>query len=74
MRRRSIEGIGIEFENRAKSFGAAAPEPQSLSYAINAEMFKIVADSWVQAGVETLLHALAVGIIRDSDGLKGIII
>jgi hypothetical protein len=38
-------------------------------------MFKIVADNWVQeAGVETLLHALAVGVVRDGDGLKGIII
>ncbi len=70
-----VEGIGIEFEQRAKNSGAAAPEPQSRSHAINAEMFKIVADNWVrEAGVETLLHALAVGIIRDGGGLKGIII
>lgn len=70
-----VEGIGIEFEQRAKTFGAAAPEPQSLSLAINAEMFKIVADNWVQeAGVDVLLHAIAVGVIRDGDGLKGIII
>jgi FAD dependent oxidoreductase len=70
-----VEGIGIEFEQRAKTYGAAAPEPQSLSYAINAEGFKTVADNWVQeAGVETLLHALAVGVIRDGDALKGIII
>jgi ribulose 1,5-bisphosphate synthetase/thiazole synthase len=70
-----VEGIGLEFEKRAKNFGAAVPEPQSLSQAINAEMFKIVADTWVQeAGVETLLHALAVGVIRDGDDLKGIII
>jgi hypothetical protein len=70
-----VEGIGIEFEQRAKSFGGAAPEPQSLSHAINAEMFKIVADSWVQeAGVEPFLHALAVGVVRDGDELKGIII
>jgi ribulose 1,5-bisphosphate synthetase/thiazole synthase len=70
-----VEGIGLEFEKRAKNFGGATPEPQSLSHAINAEMFKIVADTWVQeAGVETLLQALAVGVIRDGDGLKGIII
>jgi hypothetical protein len=70
-----VEGIGIEFEQRAKAYGAAAPEPQSLSYAINAEGFKIVADNWVQeVGVDTLLHALAVGVIRDGDALKGIII
>lgn len=70
-----VEGIGIEFETRAKTFGAAAPEPQSRSLAINAELFKIVADNWVQeAGVETLLHALAVDVIRDDDCLKGVII
>jgi ribulose 1,5-bisphosphate synthetase/thiazole synthase len=70
-----VEGIGIELEQRAKNSGAAAPEPQSLSYAINAEMFKALADQWVQeAGVETLLHALAVGVIRDGNALKGIII
>jgi len=70
-----VEGIGLEFETRAKNSGGAAPEPQSRSHAINAEMFKIVADNWVQeAGVETLLHALAVGVVRDGDGLKGIII
>jgi ribulose 1,5-bisphosphate synthetase/thiazole synthase len=70
-----VEGIGIEFEKRAKSFGAASPEPQSLSQAINAEMFKIVADQWVQeAQVETILHALVVGVIRDGDRLNGIII
>lgn len=70
-----VEGIGIEFEKRAKSFGGAVPEPQSLSQAINAEMFKVVADNWVrEARVETLLHALAVDVIRDGNGLKGIII
>jgi flavin-dependent dehydrogenase len=34
------EGIGIEFEERAKSMGAAMPEPQSMSHALDAEMFK----------------------------------
>src|SRR5216684_2288469 len=38
------EGIGIEFEERAKALGAASPEPQSLSHALDAEMFKWVAD------------------------------
>ncbi|MCL2385469.1 MAG: FAD-dependent oxidoreductase, partial [Alphaproteobacteria bacterium] len=53
----------------------ASPEPQSRSHAINAEMFKVIADHWVQeVGVEVLLHALAVGVVRDGDGLKGILI
>lgn len=69
-----VEGIGIEFEQRAKKLGGSSPEPQSLSHAIHAEMFKIVADNWVQeAGVETLLHAVAVGVVRDGDALKGVI-
>src|ERR1700732_1034003 len=42
------EGIGIEFEERAKAMGAAMPEPQSLSHALDAEMFKWVADTLVQ--------------------------
>src|SRR5271163_3654761 len=46
------EGIGIEMETRAKARGAASPEPQSLSYALDAEMFKWVADELVtEAGV-----------------------
>ncbi|HUB63223.1 MAG TPA: FAD-dependent oxidoreductase [Methylocella sp.] len=70
-----VEGIGVEFEQRAKNSGGAVPEPQSLSHAINAEMFKVIADNWVQeARVETLLHALAVGVVRDGDDLKGIVI
>ena len=56
------EGIGIEFEQRAKAMGAAMPEPQSLSHALDAEMFKWVADTLVQeAGVTPLLHRLGVG-------------
>src|SRR5271165_3621049 len=55
------EGIGIEFEQRAKAMGAAMPEPQSLSYALDAEMFKWVADVLVQeSGVTPLLHRLCV--------------
>ena len=51
------EGIGIEFEERAKAMGAAMPEPQSISHALDAEMFKYVADVLVQeAGVEPMLH------------------
>ncbi len=56
------EGIGIEFEQRAKAMGAAMPEPQSLSHALDAEMFKWVADVLVQeAGITPLLHRLVRG-------------
>jgi hypothetical protein len=61
------EGIGIEFEQRARTMGAASPEPQSTSYALDGEMFKYVADVLVQeAGIEPMLHRLVVApIIRD---------
>ena len=39
------EGIGIEFEERAKAMGAAMPERQSICYELDAEMFKGVADA-----------------------------
>src|SRR5918992_3632124 len=47
---RTVEagGIGREFEERAKAMGAAQPESQSLSYEIDSEGFKLVADTLVQ--------------------------
>jgi ribulose 1,5-bisphosphate synthetase/thiazole synthase len=61
------EGIGIEFEERAKAMGAAMPEPQSISHALDAEMFKYVADVLVQeAGVLPMLHRpFVTPILRD---------
>ena len=44
------EGIGREFEERAKAMGAAMPEPQSISYSLDAEGFKFVADQLVEIG------------------------
>ncbi|HXJ19041.1 MAG TPA: FAD-dependent oxidoreductase [Polyangia bacterium] len=68
-------GLGVEFEQRAKAMGATAPEPQSRSEALNADMFKVVADNLVQeAGVIPLMHALAIDTIVDGDALRGIII
>jgi ribulose 1,5-bisphosphate synthetase/thiazole synthase len=68
------EGIGIEFEERAKAMGAAMPEPQSLSHALDAEMFKYVADVLVQeAGVQPLLHRLSVAPIVEGGVIRGII-
>lgn len=69
------EGIGIEFEERAKALGAAQPEPQSDSHALDAEGFKYVADLLVQeAGIEPLLHAKVVAPVLDGDELRGVII
>jgi hypothetical protein len=68
------EGIGIEFEERAKAMGAAMPEPQSLSHALDAEMFKWVADTLVQeAGVTPLLHRLCVAPIMENGVILGVI-
>ena len=68
------EGIGIEFEERAKRMGAALPEPQSLSHALDAEMFKWVADVLVQeAGVAPLLHRLCVAPIMEHGLIRGVI-
>ena len=52
-------GIGREFEERAKAMGAATPESQSLSYEIDSEGFKVVADQLVEeAGITRMLHRL----------------
>ncbi|MFO1464974.1 MAG: FAD-dependent oxidoreductase [Steroidobacteraceae bacterium] len=68
------EGIGIEFERRAKAMGAALPEPQSLSHALDAEMFKWVADELVrEAGITPLLHRLCVAPILEGNVIRGVI-
>jgi hypothetical protein len=68
------EGIGIEFEQRAKTLGAAMPEPQSTSYALDGEMFKYVADVLVQeAGIEPMLHRLVVAPIMRDGAIQGVI-
>ena len=68
------EGIGIEFEERAKAMGAAVPEPQSVSHALDAEMFKYVADVLVQeAGIEPMLHRTFVAPIVENRVLRGVI-
>ncbi len=69
------EGIGIEFEQRARQMGAAQPEPQSDSHALDGELFKYVADTLVaEAGIEALLHCSVVAPIIESDELRGVIV
>ena len=68
-------GIGREFEERAKALGAAVPKSQSLSYEIDSEGFKLVADTLVEeAGVHPMLHRLFVAPIMDGDMLAGNIV
>ena len=69
-----VEGIGLEFEARARGAGASAPEVQSRSEAIHAELFKAVADDWIlEAGVEPLLHCQAVDVLREGDAVTGVV-
>jgi ribulose 1,5-bisphosphate synthetase/thiazole synthase len=69
------EGIGREFEERAKSMGAAMPEPQSISHSLDAEAFKYVADVLVEeAGVKPMLHRMFVAPIMVGDTIKGVIV
>ena len=69
-----VEGLGIEFEQRAKAMGGTQPESQSLSEALDPEMFKCVADELVrEAGVEPLLHCLAVRPLVEDGAITGIV-
>ena len=67
-------GIGWEFEERAKAMGAAVPESQSLSYELDSEGFKLVADRLVEeAGITPMLHRMFVAPILEGDRITGII-
>lgn len=69
------EGIGREFEERAKAMGAAMPEPQSISHSLDAEAFKVVADTLVEeAGVIPMLHRMFVAPIMAGDTIVGVIV
>lgn len=68
------EGIGIEFEERARAMGAAMPEPQSISHSLDAEMFKWVADALVEeAGITPMLHRLFVAPILEGGAIRGVV-
>lgn len=67
-------GIGWEFEQRAKAMGAAVPESQSLSYELDSEGFKLVADRLVEeAGIHPMLHRQFVAPIMQGNVIKGVI-
>jgi flavin-dependent dehydrogenase len=67
-------GIGWEFEQRARAMGAAVPESQSLSYELDSEGFKLVADRLVEeAGIHAMLHRLFVAPLMDGNTIIGIV-
>ena len=67
-------GIGWEFEQRAKQMGAAVPESQSLSYELDSEGFKLVADRLVEeAAVHPMLHRQFVAPLMEGDTIIGVI-
>ena len=73
---RTVEagGIGREFEERAKAEGAAVPESQSLSYELDSEGFKLVADRLVaEAGIHPMLHRQFVAPVMEGRAIRGII-
>lgn len=68
-------GIGREFEERAKAMGAAVPESQSLSYELDSEGFKLVADRLVEeAGIYPMLHRQFVAPIITDGAVSGVIV
>jgi hypothetical protein len=55
--------------------GAAVPERQSLSYEIDSEGFKLVADRLVEeAAVHPMLHRLFVAPVMDAGAITGVIV
>ena len=69
-----VEGIGIEFEQRAAALGGTQRRPHSGGERLDADVFKVVADQLVQeAGIVPLLHCLAVDAVMDGDTIQGII-
>jgi ribulose 1,5-bisphosphate synthetase/thiazole synthase len=69
-----VEGIGIEFERRAREMGGQERRIYSQSQGLNTEMFKYVADRLVQeAGVKPLLHCLAVDAIMEGGAIQGVV-
>ena len=68
-------GIGREFEERAKAMGAAVPESQSLSYELDSEGFKLVADRLVEeAGIHPMLHRQFVAPVMAGNRIEGIVV
>jgi hypothetical protein len=69
-----VEGIGIEFTQRAKAMDGAHKRFQSQGDVLDAELFKVVADELVKdAGVVPLLHCLVTEPVMDGDTIRGVV-
>ena len=67
-------GLLLEIEKTAYEMGAGDKECQSDSMAINAQMFKYVADKMMEeSGVSVILHCYAVDTIIENNIIKGVI-
>ncbi len=67
-------GLAFEFEEAFKTIAYDNPECQSKSQALDAEMFKFVADKLVEdAGIMPILHCSAVEAIVEDGIIKGVI-
>ncbi len=68
-------GIGREFEDRAKAMGAAVPESQSISYELDSEGFKVVADRMVkESGMRAMAHRHFAAPLMDGDAVIGVVV
>jgi ribulose 1,5-bisphosphate synthetase/thiazole synthase len=68
------EGIGTEFERLASELVGERRRLHSQGEALDAELFKCVADRLVQeTGIVPLLHCLAVDPVMDGNTIKGIV-
>jgi len=67
-------GLVPEFEAKFAEIAGSNPECQSNSQALDAEMFKYVADKMIEdAGIRPILHCTAVAAIVKDNEIKGII-
>ncbi|MCL7453439.1 MAG: FAD-dependent oxidoreductase [Anaerolineae bacterium] len=67
-------GIGAEFERRARELGASHKARRARGEALDAELFKVVADKLVQeAGIVPLLHSLAVDVVMEDDTIRAVV-
>ena len=67
-------GISSEIEQRMIAMGGTQHDDRGIGNFLNAEIYKIMLDRWVEEeGITPLLHALAVDVVKDGDKVRGVI-